>query len=102
VVTSADAEARVFAGLVARGVSTIDRARALIGISEAEESDLRRLLHRGDVDRIVCYRRRILGQFDLLIAETERRGPAKRRLLSKNGRNCPHSTVNRREITHAF
>ncbi len=92
-------EARAFVGLVRRGNSTVEAARATIAVSAAEEAELARILDRVRADEIVSYRRRILNLFDRLLAESNRSRVVKRPRLSANGRKCPHLPGNRREVS---
>jgi hypothetical protein len=99
--TSIAGEARVFAGLVARGVSTVDRAREIISVGPAEESALLKILHPQEVCAIVVYRRSILKLFDRLVSDVEHARTAKRRRMSARVLKCPPSERKRGELSAA-
>jgi hypothetical protein len=76
-------------GLVTRGVDTLPRVRALIGVSEAEEMELRKFLDLAVVERLLVDRREISRAFEHAIKEIERSRNKKQRRLSRNVRKCP-------------
>ena len=82
-------EARCFVSFVCRGTMTVKAARELIGVSEAEEKELRRFLDLAVVERLLGDRGAILYEFNRQIAEFHRPRDRKRRRPYRNVRECP-------------